>query len=244
MENIVCTLRNISYKIDLEIDRDIHADAIKVEDKVDAAPTAGSGLKSSPTSGSGRRPADAVGTGCLFMKKKPHQLSRKFRKKAKEEVDAAPPVVEVSRYVLPKRKMSPLGVELVWDPETVNLYVEILKRCNNPVTLEAAAGAIHNLIACQWNVSGITYLLPFTQHPQIGLKAMRLLKASRLSYRPPFKIFLRLPLELAIDLKLSMLEPVNRTAWIGLLGARSIQHCSGPPFRYQYVCIEVLLAAS
>ena len=153
VENIVCTLRNVSYKIDNEIDRDQHADAIKIEDKVDAPPSSGSGsgTGSSPTSGSARRPPDAVGTGCLFMKKKPHQLSRKFRKKAKEEVDASPPV-EVSRYVLPQRDNRPLGVELIWDPETVDLYIEILKRCNNPVTLEAAAGAIHNLIACQWNV--------------------------------------------------------------------------------------------
>ena len=148
----MCTLRNLSYKIDLEIDRDYHADAIKVEDKVDAPPHSEPGTGRSPTSGSSRRPMDAVGTGCLFMKKKPHQLSRKFRKKAKEEVDASPPPVEIARYVLPKRDMLPLGVELIWDPDTVDLYIKILKDCRFPVTSEAAAGAIHNLVACQWNV--------------------------------------------------------------------------------------------
>ena len=86
------------------------------------------------------------------MKKKPHQLSRKFRKKAKEEVDSAPPPVPTVTYVPPKRDTLPLGVELIWDPDTVDLYIKILKICSNPVTLEAAAGAIHNLIACQWNV--------------------------------------------------------------------------------------------
>jgi len=151
IENIVCTLRNISYKIDMEIDRDNHADAIKVEDKVDAPPSSESGNERSPTSGSARRPLDAVGTGCLFMKKKPQRLSRKFRKKAREEVDASPTPSETVTYVLPKRDLLPLGVELIWDPDTVDLYIKILKICNNPVTLEAAAGAIHNLIACQWN---------------------------------------------------------------------------------------------
>ena len=136
----------------MEIDRDNHADAIKIEDKVDAPPGSESGNEKSPTSGSVRRPLDAVGTGCLFMKKKPHRLSRKFRKKAREEVDASPTPSETVTYVVPKRDILPLGVELIWDPDTVDLYIKILKECSNPVTLEAAAGAIHNLVACQWNV--------------------------------------------------------------------------------------------
>ena len=151
VENIICTLRNVSYKIDIEIDRESYSDAIKIEDKNDSLSRVDDPSTSSPTALGQRRPGDAVGTGCIFMKKKPERLSRKNRKKAREQMPATP--AERQRYVRPKRDHPPLGVELIWDPETVDLYIEVLKRSINPVTLEAAAGAIHNLVACQWNVS-------------------------------------------------------------------------------------------
>ncbi len=132
----------------MEIDREAYPDAIKVEDKTDSpARSSDSGFTTTPGS---KKPGDAVGTGCFYMKKKPPRLSRKNRKKARDQPDSAP--VERKRYIKPKRDYPPLGVELLWDPETVELYIEILKRSINPVTLEAAAGAIHNLVACQWNV--------------------------------------------------------------------------------------------
>ena len=86
------------------------------------------------------------------MKKKPARLSRKYRKKAQEDPTPVAPV-EQKRYLLPQRNGPPLGVELLWAPETVDLYIEVLKRSTNPITLEASAGAIHNLLACSWNVS-------------------------------------------------------------------------------------------
>ena len=67
---------------------------------------------------------------------------------------------EKAKYLRPQRDHPPLGVELLWDPETVDLYIEVLKKSINPVTLEAGAGAIHNLIACQWNVS-LCFMYPF-----------------------------------------------------------------------------------
>ncbi|XP_033753245.1 catenin delta-1-like isoform X2 [Pecten maximus] len=38
----------------------------------------------------------------------------------------------------------------LWEPELVRLYLSILKDGTNPVTMEAAAGAIQNLTACYW----------------------------------------------------------------------------------------------
>ena len=41
----------------------------------------------------------------------------------------------------------------LWEPDLVRLYLSILKDGSNPVTVEAAAGAIQNLTACFWPVS-------------------------------------------------------------------------------------------
>lgn len=44
------------------------------------------------------------------------------------------------------------GVELLWQPEIVKSYLLIMAEAANPETLEASAGAIHNLTACGWRV--------------------------------------------------------------------------------------------
>jgi len=45
------------------------------------------------------------------------------------------------------------GMELLWQPEVVQPYLNLLSNCSNPETLEAAAGAIQNLSACYWQPS-------------------------------------------------------------------------------------------
>ncbi|XP_059491229.1 catenin delta-2 isoform X7 [Neocloeon triangulifer] len=45
------------------------------------------------------------------------------------------------------------GMELLWQPEVVQLYLSLLQSCSNPETLEAAAGAVQNLAACYWQPS-------------------------------------------------------------------------------------------
>ena len=45
------------------------------------------------------------------------------------------------------------GMELLWQPTIVNVYIPLLCDCSNPETLEAAAGAVQNLAACDWQVS-------------------------------------------------------------------------------------------
>jgi len=45
------------------------------------------------------------------------------------------------------------GMELLWQPEVVQPYLNLLSNCSNPETLEAAAGAIQNLSACYWQAS-------------------------------------------------------------------------------------------
>lgn len=45
------------------------------------------------------------------------------------------------------------GTELLWQPEVVQSYLQLLQSCSNPETLEAAAGALQNLAACYWQPS-------------------------------------------------------------------------------------------
>jgi hypothetical protein len=44
-------------------------------------------------------------------------------------------------------------MDLLWQPEVVQPYLNLLSNCSNPETLEAAAGAIQNLSACYWQPS-------------------------------------------------------------------------------------------
>ncbi|XP_074659788.1 uncharacterized protein LOC141912468 [Tubulanus polymorphus] len=45
------------------------------------------------------------------------------------------------------------GMELLWQPNVVYIYLPLLSDCSNPETLEAAAGAIQNLSAGDWTPS-------------------------------------------------------------------------------------------
>lgn len=45
------------------------------------------------------------------------------------------------------------GMQLLWQPDAVQIYLSLLSECSNPETLEAAAGAIQNLSACYWPIS-------------------------------------------------------------------------------------------
>ncbi|CAI4221398.1 unnamed protein product [Auanema sp. JU1783] len=45
------------------------------------------------------------------------------------------------------------GPALLWDPHAIRLYLKILQEASNWETLEAAAGAIQNLAACQFTPS-------------------------------------------------------------------------------------------
>ena len=46
----------------------------------------------------------------------------------------------------------------LWHPDIIHMYLPLMAECTNPDTLEAAAGAIQNLCACDWPVSFIVFL--------------------------------------------------------------------------------------
>lgn len=68
--------------------------------------------------------------------------------KRKDSISATPPHPSSS-----SRTGSNKGMDLLWQPEVVQPYMNLLSNCSNPETLEAAAGAIQNLSACYWQPS-------------------------------------------------------------------------------------------
>lgn len=54
-------------------------------------------------------------------------------------------------------KGPPQGMELIWQPQTVQQYYVLLKKAKNVETLEGSAGALHNLTACSWKVRDVSY---------------------------------------------------------------------------------------
>ncbi|KAK2566276.1 Catenin delta-2 [Acropora cervicornis] len=113
LEHSVCTLRNLSYRLESEIDRDRYDDA-----DVDVNPAT---VKEQQSQG--------CFAGCGGRKKK-----------------------KVPRDKMPteRPKGPPQGVELIWQPQTVQQYYSLLRKSENKETLEGSAGALHNLTACSW----------------------------------------------------------------------------------------------
>ena len=62
-------------------------------------------------------------------------------------------------------QLPPASVEYrsLWGSEIHTLYATILKHCTNSITMEAAAGAIQNLTACDWQVSYPSMILSMIQ---------------------------------------------------------------------------------
>lgn len=153
----MCSLRNISYNVDLEIDQNKYPDALKVHVKANTNKSS-SKINDSPEhlekadTSSEHVPISGKPTGCIGMKKKPF---KKMKKKVSNlRQSSKKPPSEPYKYLVPVRENSgkPFGCELLWQPEIVTLYIYLITNSSNPITLEAVTAAIHNLCGCKWNV--------------------------------------------------------------------------------------------
>lgn len=163
VENVMCTLRNISYKIDLEVDQNVHLDAVKVANKntpstsrdqfsTNEGESTNEDIDRKKKKKDRLIPEDASKTGCLGMKKKP--FKKRSNKKGNTPKTNGKPPPEPWAYNSPYAtddNHKPMGVELLWQPETITIYIFLITNSTNPLTLEAAAAAVHNLCGCKWN---------------------------------------------------------------------------------------------
>ncbi|KAJ1070168.1 hypothetical protein K5549_006716 [Capra hircus] len=124
VENCVCILRNLSYRLAAETSQGQHMGT----DELD-------GLLCGEANGK-----DAESSGCWGKKKK--------KKKSQDQVilwDGVGP--------LPDCAEPPKGIQMLWHPSIVKPYLTLLSECSNADTLEGAAGALQNLAAGSWKWS-------------------------------------------------------------------------------------------
>ncbi|KAK7582219.1 hypothetical protein V9T40_013664 [Parthenolecanium corni] len=124
VENCVCILRNLSYRCQEVDDSNYDKQPFPVQGKTGTHVKAGENL------------------GCFGASKK---------KKDGPGGNQSRENVTVNRSNSRTEPVS--GMELLWQPEVVQVYLSLLQTCSNPETLEAAAGALQNLAACYWQPS-------------------------------------------------------------------------------------------
>ncbi|XP_030599187.1 armadillo repeat protein deleted in velo-cardio-facial syndrome [Archocentrus centrarchus] len=126
VENCVCILRNLSYHVHKELPG---AERFQEPHGNHLIRSIGHPKKNEPDAFSGKRPKEEwfnQGWKNGFMDRKYSTLD------------------------LPKRTELMKGLELLYQPEVVRLYLSLLTCSHNHNTLEAAAGALQNLAAGHW----------------------------------------------------------------------------------------------
>ncbi|XP_064370580.1 plakophilin-4 isoform X4 [Dromaius novaehollandiae] len=120
VENCVCTLRNLSYRLELEVPQARLLGINELDDLLG---------KESPSKDS--EPS------CWGKKKK-----KKKKASQEDQWDGVGPIPGFSK--------SPKGVEMLWHPSVVKPYLTLLAESSNPATLEGSAGSLQNLSAGNW----------------------------------------------------------------------------------------------
>ncbi|XP_061925952.1 plakophilin-4-like isoform X1 [Entelurus aequoreus] len=120
VENCICTLRNLSYRLELELPPSRLIGVQEVD-----------GLLGSES------PSKDLTSSCWGKKKK------KKKKNSQEDTwDGVGPIPGFSKL--------PTGAEMLWHPAVVKPYLTLLAESSNPSTLEGAAGSLQNLSAGNW----------------------------------------------------------------------------------------------
>ncbi|XP_074072029.1 plakophilin-4 isoform X4 [Macrotis lagotis] len=120
VENCVCTLRNLSYRLELEVPQARLLGINELDDLL--------GKES---------PSKEAEPSCWGKKKK-----KKKRTPQEDQWDGVGPIPGFSK--------SPKGVEMLWHPSVVKPYLTLLAESSNPATLEGSAGSLQNLSAGNW----------------------------------------------------------------------------------------------
>uniref|UniRef100_A0A674DEZ8 Plakophilin 4 n=1 Tax=Salmo trutta TaxID=8032 RepID=A0A674DEZ8_SALTR len=123
VENCVCTLRNLSYRLEIEMP----SSRLLGTQELDALLGYGSPSKD----------LDYLCWGKKRKKKKRGWLDDKW--------DGVGPI--------PGFGKPPRGAEMLWHPAVVKPYLSLLAESSNPATLEGSAGSLQNLSAGNWKFS-------------------------------------------------------------------------------------------
>ncbi|XP_014345117.2 plakophilin-4 isoform X2 [Latimeria chalumnae] len=123
VENCVCTLRNLSYRLEIEVPQARLLGAGELD-----------GLLENESPSKDSEPS------CWGKKKK-----KKKKLTLEDQWDGVGPIPGFSK--------APKGVEMLWHPSVVKPYLTLLAESSNPATLEGSAGSLQNLSAGNWKFS-------------------------------------------------------------------------------------------
>lgn len=190
IENCVCILRNLSYRLQEIEDPNYDKMPIPLSNITGTASTSGEFLNAtggaansnngaagggggggvSSAAGGGSSSGGGGHLGCFGVSKKKKQANKEKEAAAAAAAQAAKE--EKSRIEGGGGGGAAIGgggsngggdrngggngnknYELLFQPEVIQFYLQLLQSCSNPETLEAAAGAIQNLAACYWQPS-------------------------------------------------------------------------------------------
>ncbi|XP_038052924.1 catenin delta-2-like isoform X3 [Patiria miniata] len=137
VENTMCIIRNLSFKICNEAN---HPDAIPAPPP--RATPSRNGVASPPK----KKPDDS---GCFGgNKKKKTDSSTPAGKQATSTLPRT--MTWDPNTPIPERRQPPRGGELLFAHEMVGTYLKLLSECSNHVTLEATTGTIQNISSGEW----------------------------------------------------------------------------------------------
>lgn len=129
IENCMCILRNLSYKLQEVVDRDY--------DRNYPAMAAASTWSMAPVqytnTNNNINDQDKTKIGCMGSK----------QKKAKQFYEQTGTNNHTIQAIMPPREGR--HVEMLWQTDVIGTYVHLLRHSSNPDTLEATAGCIQNL---------------------------------------------------------------------------------------------------
>ncbi|XP_065191265.1 splicing regulator ARVCF-like isoform X1 [Sycon ciliatum] len=152
VENSMCVLRNLSFRMETEVD-DQHSTYAE---------------EAMQTSNWEKRIVKERADYEIFSKrlaKKESKKSFSFRRRSSKKQTGRPQSLDTDVIVdeplpwnddcppFPTRTKAISGIVQLFQPEAVQPYVALAAEASNPETLEAAAGAIQNLTACNWKWS-------------------------------------------------------------------------------------------
>ncbi|XP_046902293.1 plakophilin-4-like isoform X2 [Hypomesus transpacificus] len=126
VENCICTLRNLSYRLELELPPSRLLGGQEGEGLL--------GKEAGLVSDGSSKEEDS---SCWGRKKR-----RKKKEVQEDQWDGVGPIPGFSKC--------PKGAEMLWHPAVVKPYLGLLAESSNPATLEGSAGSLQNLSAGNW----------------------------------------------------------------------------------------------
>ena len=150
VENCICILRNLSYRMESEVDLREGVDDRQI--RWDTPEPAFNTAFVNPDSID--QPRKWYRSFCISFKKRSRRRTKSDTFKSPDrnqnhhegnEIMNLPEKVNGNTYDHLSK-----GVTLLWQPEIVDMYILLLKECSNRESIEATLGSILNLTACNW----------------------------------------------------------------------------------------------